>query len=107
VTALSLPAPTQQAPSQRFTANVPLAAIEDANAFVGYEADREPLISKAGRPAFLRAEIGGGHGETSIVYREPLWWPAGKIAARYLGPYLAERARSPSGSRYEPSRLLL
>jgi sulfide:quinone oxidoreductase len=65
------------------------------------------LLLTGGRPAFLRAEIGGGHGETSIVYREPLWWPAGKIAARYLGPYLAERARSPSGSRYEPSRLLL
>ncbi len=65
------------------------------------------LLLTGGQPAFLRAEIGGGHGETSIVYREPLWWPAGKIAARYLGPYLAERARSPSGSRYEPSRLLL
>jgi sulfide:quinone oxidoreductase len=65
------------------------------------------LLLTGGQPAFLRAEIGGGHGETSIVYREPLWWPAGKIAARYLGPYLAERARSPSGSRYEPSRLIL
>jgi sulfide:quinone oxidoreductase len=65
------------------------------------------LLLTGGQPAFLRAEIGGGHGETSIVYREPLWWPAGKIAARYLGPYLAEHARSESGSRYEPSRLLL
>ena len=65
------------------------------------------LLLTGRRPAFLRAEIGGGHGDTSTVMHEPLWWPAGKIAARYLGPYLAEYARSPSGSRYEPSRLLL
>jgi sulfide:quinone oxidoreductase len=65
------------------------------------------LLLTGRRPAFLRAEIGGGHGDTSTVLKEPLWWPAGKIAARYLGPYLAKYARSPSGSRYEPSRLLL
>lgn len=65
------------------------------------------LLLTGRRPAFLRAELGGGHGDTSTVLQEPLWWPAGKIAARYLGPYLAEYARSPSGSRYEPSRLLL
>jgi len=65
------------------------------------------LLLTGRRPAFLRAEIGGGHGDTSTVLKEPLWWPAGKIAARHLGPYLAEYARSPSGSRYEPSRLLL
>jgi sulfide:quinone oxidoreductase len=65
------------------------------------------LLLTGRRPAFLRAEIGGGHGDTSTVVEEPLWWPAGKIAARHLGPYLAEYARSPSGSRYEPSRLLL
>jgi sulfide:quinone oxidoreductase len=65
------------------------------------------LLLTGGRPAFLRAEISGGHGETSIAHEEPLWWPAGKIAARYLGPYLAERAGSASGTRYEPSRLIV
>jgi len=65
------------------------------------------LLLTGGRPAFLRAMVAGGHGDTSIVHPEPLWWPAGKIAALYLGPYLAEHAVSPSGSRYEPSRLLL
>jgi sulfide:quinone oxidoreductase len=65
------------------------------------------LVLTGGRPAFLRAEVGGGHGETSIAHEEPLWWPAGKIAARYLGPYLAERARSASGTGYEPSRLIV
>ncbi len=65
------------------------------------------LLLTGGRPAFLRAEIGRRNNEPSMVTEEPLWWPAGKIAARYLAPYLAEYARSPSGSRYEPSRLLV
>jgi sulfide:quinone oxidoreductase len=65
------------------------------------------LLLTGGRPAFLRTELGHGQGKTSIVHEEPLWWPAGKIAARHLAPYLAEYARSSSGSRYEPSRLLL
>lgn len=43
-------------------------------------------------PLFLRTELGGGHGDISNVDTEALWWPASKIAARYLGPYLAERA---------------
>jgi sulfide:quinone oxidoreductase len=65
------------------------------------------LMLTGRRPAFIRAEITGGHGETSVVDAEPLWWPSGKIAAKYLGPYLAEHATSSSGSRYEPSGLLL
>lgn len=65
------------------------------------------LLLTGGRPTFLRTEIGRHNEEQSTVNEEPLWWPAGKIAARYLGPYLAEQARSPESSRYEPSRLLL
>jgi sulfide:quinone oxidoreductase len=65
------------------------------------------LMLTGRRPAFMRAEITGGHGESSVVDSDPLWWPSGKIAARYLGPYLAEYATSPTGSRYEPSALLL
>jgi sulfide:quinone oxidoreductase len=59
------------------------------------------------RPAFMRAEIAGGQGETSVMDSEPLWWPSGKVAARYLGAYLARYATSPGGSRYEPSALIL
>jgi sulfide:quinone oxidoreductase len=65
------------------------------------------LLLAGEHPAYLRAEIGGGRGDPAVLDKEPLWWPAGKIAARYLGPYLAEHARSPSASRYEPSRLLV
>ena len=63
------------------------------------------LLLTGRRPAFLRTELTGGHGPTSVASSEPLWWPAGKIAARYLGPYLAEH--TVAHSRYEPSRLLV
>ncbi len=65
------------------------------------------LLLTGRRPAFMRAEISGGHGSTAVVDHEPLWWPSGKVAARYLGPYLAKYARSASGARYEPSGLLV
>lgn len=61
------------------------------------------LLLTGQRPRFLRSEITGGHGETSTVALEPLWWPPAKISGRFLGPYLAERAGheyaapSPSG----------
>ena len=50
------------------------------------------LLLTGGRARYLRAEIAGGHGDTSTATLEPLWWPPGKIAGRYLGPYLADRA---------------
>jgi sulfide:quinone oxidoreductase len=58
------------------------------------------LLLTGGAPLYLRAELspsgepqmtGSGErrldGETSA---SPLWWPPGKIAGRYLAPYLAE-----------------
>jgi sulfide:quinone oxidoreductase len=65
------------------------------------------LMLTGRRPAFMRAEITGGHGDASVVDSDPLWWPSGKVAARYLGPYLASHATRPSGERYEPSGLVL
>lgn len=51
----------------------------------------ELLTGKA--PRFLRARIarGGEEHDPGQLSREPLWWPAAKIAARELGPYLATR----------------
>lgn len=40
-------------------------------------------------PRFLRADIGGSRSEASHAAQTPLWWPAAKIAATYLAPYLA------------------
>jgi sulfide:quinone oxidoreductase len=51
-------------------------------------------------PLFLRTELGGGRGNVSSADTEPLWWPASKIAARHLSPYLAERA----GLAYDTAR---
>jgi sulfide:quinone oxidoreductase len=39
-------------------------------------------------PRYLRREITGGFGETSIAGTEPLWWPPAKIVGRYLAPFL-------------------
>jgi sulfide:quinone oxidoreductase len=50
------------------------------------------LLLTGGEPLYLRSQAGGGAQERSLSGREPIWWPAGKIAGRYLTTYLAERA---------------
>ena len=50
------------------------------------------LLLTGDQPEFLRAELGAGHMYASSADKSPLWWPAGKIAARYLSPYLADHA---------------
>jgi sulfide:quinone oxidoreductase len=62
------------------------------------------LLLTGARPAYFRAEVRGGSGEPAIIDDEALWWPAGKIAARFLGPYLAQYARLPTGARYDVRR---
>ncbi len=74
---------------------------------VPFEPVLRGLLLTGGAPAYFRAEIKGGKGATAVVDDEPLWWPAGKIAARHLSPYLAEHARSAYGSRYGAGRLLV
>jgi len=55
-------------------------------------------------PSYLRAEVSGGKGETSMATSQPLWWPPGKIAGKHLAPWLATLAQDdlrpppPSGS---------
>jgi sulfide:quinone oxidoreductase len=39
---------------------------------------------------WMRFDGAGGHGEGAVSDR-PLWWPPGKVAGRWLGPYLAAR----------------
>jgi len=50
------------------------------------------LLLTGAEPEYLRAELGGGRMYASTADESPLWWPAGKIAANHLGPYLAEHA---------------
>jgi sulfide:quinone oxidoreductase len=46
------------------------------------------LLLTGATPAYLRAEVSGGRGE-SVASDGALWWPPSKIAGRYLAPYLA------------------
>jgi sulfide:quinone oxidoreductase len=50
------------------------------------------LVLTGAVPTFLRAELAGGYGETSVASREPLWWPPGKVAGKHLAPFLADWA---------------
>lgn len=62
------------------------------------------LLLTGGPPSYMSAEITGGHGETSTVEMEPLWWPPSKIAGLYLSHYLATLAAAEppsSGIRIE------
>jgi sulfide:quinone oxidoreductase len=41
---------------------------------------------------YLRSELAGGTGESSVVATDMLWWPPSKIVGRHLAPYLAARS---------------
>jgi sulfide:quinone oxidoreductase len=60
------------------------------------------LLLTGGPPEYLRAELTGGSGETSITSPDPLWWPPAKIAGRYLAPFLASWAGLSIGHAAEP-----
>jgi sulfide:quinone oxidoreductase len=75
------------------------AAAETIAAVAGASIEPEPfrpvlrgLLLTGGAPTFMRAELAGGSGDTSVAGGELLWWPPGKIVGRYLAPFLAERA---------------
>jgi len=59
------------------------------------------MLLIGGQALYLRAEVGRGDGTATPVgarsdaSARPLWWPPAKVAARYLGPYLAT-ARPPA-----------
>jgi sulfide:quinone oxidoreductase len=60
---------------------------------------RAALLTGDG-PLYMRAGLGIEGGVTS---RTPLWWPPGKVAGKYLTPFVAERA---SGSNQPPPPML-
>lgn len=66
------------------------------------------LLLTGAEPRYLRAATGGdGEGDVSEVSFQPLWWPPGKIAGRYLAPYMSAPddpalARSPMVDRDAP-----
>jgi len=46
------------------------------------------MLLTGGEPLYLTAHIAGGHGFSSEISDTPMWSPPGKIASRYLAPYL-------------------
>jgi sulfide:quinone oxidoreductase len=78
------------------------AVAEAIAADLGIVADPEPfrpvmrgLLLTGGAPLYLRAEFTGGSEPTARTLRghvsgRALWWPPGKVAGRYLAPYLAD-----------------
>jgi sulfide:quinone oxidoreductase len=50
------------------------------------------------RPLYLRANLAAGHSTGSVAATHCLWWPAEKIAGRYVAAYLAERELQPYGT---------
>ena len=59
------------------------------------------LLITGGQPKYLLAQLGGGRGDTATSSNEPLWSPGSKVAARYLGPYLA---RAPHQTAENPRK---
>jgi sulfide:quinone oxidoreductase len=75
------------------------AAAEAIAAAAGADLEPQPfrpvlrgLLLTGESPRYLRREITGGFGETSVVDEEPLWWPPAKIVGRYLAPFLGSLA---------------
>jgi sulfide:quinone oxidoreductase len=66
----------------------------------------QALVLTGGRPIFLRVDLGGGRGETSIASDEPLWWPPGKIVGRHLAPFLADAGLMEFPRRFEEDDFL-
>jgi sulfide:quinone oxidoreductase len=95
---------TQQADAAAATIAAAVGAIDHAAPFSPV---LRGLLLTGGAPLYLRAELGPSgtprttagprrlRGETS---GRALWWPPGKIAGRYLAPYLATARRHPLGS---------
>lgn len=50
------------------------------------------------KPLYLSAHLTGGHGTSSEISETPNWSPVGKIAAKYLAPYLDARDRAASST---------
>ena len=57
------------------------------------------LLLTGDRPAYVRAALGGHHGDPGVVDWEPLWWPPAKVAGFYLASFLAENLELADGGQ--------
>jgi sulfide:quinone oxidoreductase len=95
---------TQQADAAAATIAAAVGAIDDAPPFSPV---LRGLLLTGGAPLYLRAELGpSGEPRTTAgatrlrgeASGRALWWPPGKIAGRYLAPYLATARPQPLGA---------
>jgi sulfide:quinone oxidoreductase len=49
------------------------------------------VLLTGGSPHYLRADMQAARSEATAVSDQALWWPPGKLAARYLAPYLSRQ----------------
>lgn len=74
------------------------AVAEAIAASVGVDLDPQPfyailraVLLTGGPERYLRADISGTAGDDSTISHDPLWWPPGKLAGRYITPFLASQ----------------
>ena len=72
------------------------AAAEAIAARVGADVEPRPfrpilrgMLLTGATPRYLRADVSGTAGDSSLTSEQALWWPPSKIAGRWLAPYLA------------------
>jgi sulfide:quinone oxidoreductase len=77
------------------------AVAEDIAASVGVDVEPRPfspilrsVLLTGAEPHYLRADLSGSAGDDSSFSPQPSWFPATKLAARYLTPYLSTRRGS-------------
>lgn len=80
-------------------------AAEAIAALAGADVEPKPfhpvvhaILLGGDKPLYLSAHITGGHGSSSEISETPNWSPVGKIAAKYLAPYLEARDRAASNA---------
>jgi sulfide:quinone oxidoreductase len=77
------------------------AAAEHIAWSLGHLSDPEPFrpvlrgqLLTGDRPQFMRRDVTARREGVEISGEQPLWWPATKVAGKYLSAYLAEQDRS-------------
>lgn len=86
---------TQQADAAAEAIAVALGALAEARPF---EPVLRGVLWTGGEPRYVYGELGGGHGETSVLSSEAPWSTEqdDKIIARYLTPFLAQQRVNPT-----------
>ena len=81
------------------------AAAEHIAASLGAEIDPQPFrpvlrgqLLTGQKPVFMRHDVTGHASEQETSGDQPLWWPATKVAGKYLAAYLAEHDAGHTGS---------